>query len=148
MKKLYTIILTALAAALLATYGVITVKANTTTTTDPTIQKVEQDAFYTNTANTASSKDTLNVLRFSGNQMVIADLFVGNGHADATNTTSYTVKGHTLIANSLPSGVSAYTVTIADQGRKVTVSETKNGVTRTRVGYSNDTVQKQLTQND
>ena len=148
MKKLYTIILTALAAGLLATYGVITVKANTTANADPTIQKVEQDAFYTNTATTATSQDTLNVLRVNGNQMIIADLFVGNGHADATNTTSYTVKGHSLIANSLPSGVSAYTVTIADHGHKVTVSETKNGVTRTRVGYSNQSVLSQLTQND
>ncbi|MFD1484764.1 hypothetical protein ACFQ5J_05925 [Lacticaseibacillus baoqingensis] len=162
MKKLYSVLLVLVGAALLATFGIATVSANSGSTQDQANQSVTtlatKDAYYTKAAyasgNTATAKQAKNVINFSGvsnpgTEMKIADLFVGNGNSDVTRTVGYHVYGNQLEVNTtdLPEEVSEYYVTLSADGKTATVTETKNGVTRTRVGFSANVADQKLAAN-
>ncbi|MCI1985009.1 MAG: hypothetical protein LKJ48_00410 [Lactobacillus sp.] len=159
MKKLYSVLVVLVGAALLATFGIATVSANSGSTQNDSDQSVTtqatQDAYYTKAAyasgNSSDAKRAQNVVNFSGvsnpaTEMKVADLFVGNGNADVTRTVGYHVYGNQLEVDTtdLPTEVSAYYVTISADGKTATLTETKNGVTRTRVGFSANKADEKL----
>lgn len=147
MKKIYTLLLVALGAVLLATYGVNQAHAITDDTASSAVQRVVKDDYYTNNANSTNSTATKSVLTdANGHTARVAELFIGNGNADVTNDVHYTVDGQRLTVTNKPAGVSAYYVELSDNGATVKVVETKNGVTRTRVGHANTQVQAQVAQ--